>query len=113
MSIRAYVIIAALAGAVVGFLCLFTDVDVTLASGGKITCGSISSPNGRDARVADLTDAFEGGRGQTGGSAKCDDALSSRKGWVIPLLIGSLVIAGGAAVTRKERPAASTDTATA
>jgi preprotein translocase subunit SecG len=105
MSIRAYVIAIALVIAVVGGIFIFDKVDATLVTGETIQCGTVAEPNGRDARVADLSDAMIGGTGRLGGAALCSDALATQKTWTLILLFGGIVVALGAFVTRRGKPA--------
>lgn len=99
MTIHKYVAITGLLAALVGFICLFPSVEVKPPRGIRVDCGSIFTPNEYAGFGADLYDAYTGGRGESGGGAACEDALSSRKVWVFILLFGGAVVALGGVLT--------------
>ncbi|HEX6686690.1 MAG TPA: hypothetical protein VF062_28210 [Candidatus Limnocylindrales bacterium] len=72
-----------------------------------VDCGSAFSPDGESALVEDLTDAMLGGESGAATQAACADAIGSRRGLAITLLVvGGLAALVALLATRKPRPPA-------
>lgn len=104
MSLRKYVIGVAVVAVLVGFVLLF----VPLKEYG-VDCGTVGSPNRFGPALHDVY------MGTFGSDRACEDALGTRQGWVIGLIVGGLVVSLGAGLTgpRSGRPDTSGDAAPA
>jgi hypothetical protein len=102
VNVRAF---AALIGAfaVIGcalMLLLPVHIDSMDMHGSDISCGSVISPDTKDAWAKDRQAVMAGGT-SSGNVDDCDESLSGRKVWSVPLGIAGLVILLGAVVVRK------------